>query len=97
MEIICSQAYIRVNREITNNQQHYVQIEEHLYLYGDMIKADNKNFLLQDIFDISYKSFSFNQGFLYLHTTQGVFSFSVQSNPAPFIASFKNLKGNYNN
>lgn len=92
MKIICSQVYIRVKREITSNQQHYIKTEEYLHLFEDRIHANNKHYLLKDIFDISFKSFSSNHGFLYLHTNQGVFSFLVQENPQPFIKWFKVLK-----
>ncbi|WP_017755274.1 hypothetical protein [Calidifontibacillus oryziterrae] len=92
MKIIHSQPYKTVNRRIEGDQQLFTQMNDQLDLYNDRISTKDKHFLLKDIFDISFKSFSSNEGLLYLHTNQGVYSFSVKENPSSFITSFKSLK-----
>lgn len=92
MNLIHSQSYVTVSRKIDNNQQLYIRTLAHLHLYDDRIVTENQSFPLSNVFDISFKSFSSNNGFLYLHTNQGVFAYSVESNPGLLIQIFKNIK-----
>lgn len=92
MDFIHSQPYVKVIRKIDNNQQLYIQSLAYIYLYEDRIETETQTFLLKNIFDMSFKSFSSNTGFLYFHTNQGVFSYNVESNPSQLIQIFKNMK-----
>jgi hypothetical protein len=92
MEIISSQPYIKVSREIKYNEQHYIETQHLLYLYEDKIITASKQFPLKDVFDISYRSLSKSYGFLYLHTNQGVLSYTVRTNPRQFIKAYKKLR-----
>ncbi|HHW37017.1 MAG TPA: hypothetical protein GXX18_07250 [Bacillales bacterium] len=92
MKLIYSQPYVRVIRRIDNNQQLYIQTLAYIHLYKDRIETEAQTFSLKNVFDMSFKSFSSNNGFLYLHTHQGVFTYIVESNPSKFIKVFKNIK-----
>ncbi len=92
MGFIHSQPYVKVIRKIDNNQQLYIQSLSYIYLYEDRIETETHTFSLKNVFDMSFKSFSSNSGFLYLHTHQGVFSYNVESNPSQLIQIFKNMK-----
>lgn len=92
MELIHSQPYVKVIRKIDNNQQLYIQTLASIDLYEDRIETETQAFSLKNVFDMSFKSFSSNNGFLYLHTHQGVFTYTVESNPSQLIEIFKNMK-----
>jgi hypothetical protein len=91
MQIIFSQPYIEICREIKCNQQYYIELEHYLDLYEDKIITASNEFSIKDVFDISYRSLSESYGFLYLHTNQGVLSYTVRTNPQFFIDEYKNL------
>lgn len=92
MDLIFSQPYVKVIRKIDKNQQLYIQTIEYIHLFENRIETEIQTFSLNNVFDMSFKSFSSNNGFLYLHTHQGVFTYSVESNPSELITLFKNLK-----
>jgi hypothetical protein len=92
LEIIARQPYIKVTREIEFNQQNYMEEEKVLVLYENVVVSSSHTFTLQDVFDISYKKVSDHDGFLYLHTNQGLFSFYTKADPANFIDQYKKLK-----
>ena len=64
----------------------------HIYLYVDSISTANHTFNLDHVTDMSYKPFSGGNGLFYLHTSQGVFTFQVDSDPVKFIRAFKDLR-----
>ncbi|WP_181350793.1 hypothetical protein [Thalassobacillus sp. CUG 92003] len=92
MTLIYSQPFTTTSRVIQNNVQHYTEIEKYLNLYEDKITAPYNQFHLQDVFDVSYRPLSASYGFLYLHTNQGVFSYTVKTSPESFINEYKRLK-----
>ncbi|WP_174731448.1 hypothetical protein [Mesobacillus harenae] len=92
MEFICSQAYIKMIREIDWNEQKITETEEFIHLYEDEIVTSAHRFLIKEVHDVSYKVMSGKQGFFYLHTNQGVFPFHVKTNPKYFIDQYKQLK-----
>ncbi|WP_404332751.1 hypothetical protein [Mesobacillus maritimus] len=90
--MLISHPYIKIQRKIMDNAQHLIETEEYLTLYYDSVESESDYFRLCDILDISFKSITTNSGFLYLHTTRGVFPFHTKSNPQNFIHTYKNLK-----
>lgn len=92
MEIITSQAYVKVRREIDWVKQSYTEITEQINLYENKVVTAADQFLIQDVYDMSYKSLSSQYGFLYLHTKRGVFSFTVKNDPRMFITEYKKLR-----
>jgi len=90
--LLISHPYIKVQRKITDNAQHLIETEEYLTLFYDSVESGTDYFRLHDILDISFKSITNNSGFLYLHTTRGVFPFHTKSNPQEFIQTYHKLK-----
>ncbi|MCR2823598.1 hypothetical protein [Lederbergia panacisoli] len=84
-EIIASITYIKVKRTIEFNQQKYTKTEHSIDLYKNKISTSNHQFKNENVFDVTYKGFSDNFGFLYLHTNQGVFAFEVNTDPYHFV------------
>lgn len=83
--------YTVVERVIENFQQLHKKNQHTLILTTTEIQSNEKTFQLNALFDVSYKPFSNGQGFLYLHTCEGVFSFVISSNPQQFIQTFKRI------
>lgn len=92
MEIIATQPYIKITREIEFNQQCYKEEERKLLLYENVVVSSSHTFTLPDVLDISFKKVSTNDGFLYLHTTEGIFPYYTKEDPSIFIKEFKKLK-----
>jgi transposase-like protein len=90
--LLCSHVYLTVKRKIKNNEQVYEEKEELIQLFTDQIKTASDLFLIEDVLDISYRSFSNEKGLLYLHTTRGVFSFITIHQPIKLITIYKELK-----
>lgn len=91
---VASQAYYQVQREVSEGQQRRHISNRQIDLYHDRITTFSREFALQHVFDMSYRRIGGEIGFLYLHTSIGVFSYTVNTNPAPFIARFKSMPPN---
>ncbi|OLS33709.1 hypothetical protein [Bacillus sp. MRMR6] len=94
MRLIASQSYLTVTRVIKWNKQHYITNEHELYLYEEKIVTKMEQFLIEDVYDITYRPFSTEFGFLYLHTNRGVFPFRTKNKPYQFIEEYKGLRKN---
>ncbi|WP_260471813.1 hypothetical protein [Bacillus sp. HMF5848] len=93
MNPLCVQEYVKVIRKIEDNRQLHIETEHYLHLYPDKITDSLRQFNIKDVRDMTYKPFSSTpKGFLYLHTTQGVFSYVVTTSPIPFIEKYKQYK-----
>jgi hypothetical protein len=90
--MLISHPYIKISRKIKNNVQHCVEYEEKLVLSQDKITSACDQFHLSDILDMSYKPFSGNSGFLYLHTNRGLYSFHTRTHPRKFILTYQQLR-----
>ncbi|SFJ61931.1 hypothetical protein SAMN04487936_10389 [Halobacillus dabanensis] len=92
--MICSHPIFEKTRIIENNQQHYLEHERKLKLFEEEIVAPNETFLLLDVRDVSYKSFSESYGFLYLHTSRGVRAFMVKEEPKEWMEELRTRLSN---
>lgn len=91
-QAIAVQPYVIIERDITNQKQ-LISVHKHeLYLFTTKIISHQLEHSLQNVYDLSYKIISGEEGFLYLHTNQGVFSYLVRTDPSIFIKEFKNLR-----
>lgn len=63
-----------------------------LTITSENVTTARTKFTLNQVLDVSYKSFSSEAGILYLHTHQGVFPFNIHSNPQTFIDTFRSFK-----
>ena len=86
-------AYSRTEKYIENFVQKNSRHIFTLSLYSYKIESETHTFQLEHIIDISYKPFSKSGGLLYLHTTQGVFTFIIENDPKVFMNAVKDLLG----
>ncbi|MEK3890267.1 hypothetical protein [Bacillus sp. FSL K6-3431] len=89
--IISTISYIKIRRTIELNQQKYIKTEYCISLYENKITTSSNQFKLESVFDVSYRPFSDKFGFLYLHTSQGVFAFEISSDPYYFMEKVRQL------
>ncbi|MBU9713793.1 hypothetical protein [Evansella tamaricis] len=92
MNFISEHPYIRMERVVTPLEQTNVEKKCWLKLYEDRVVTETKEFLLNTIIDISFKIIRGQEGFLYLHTNQGVFTYNVKDDPKEFIQCFKEIQ-----
>lgn len=92
MEIIAKIPYVIVNRRIEDNTQFHKEEEHKITLSYERVITSFDSFLLEEVLDISYRFFSAEMGFLYLHTTKGMYSYTVKTSPEHFIEQFKQMK-----
>lgn len=93
MEALATHFYYKVQREINSIEQKNVEYKRTLYLYEDKLITKHREFPSDTVFDMSYRELkSGEEGTLFIHTNQGVFTYIVKSHPAEFIKAFKELE-----
>ncbi|OAB41669.1 hypothetical protein [Paenibacillus glacialis] len=92
MNWIAKQSYYKIHRKVTSTEQMTVVNDRDMYLYEDKVMTQYQEFPIEDVFDMSYRNIGGEGGFLYLHTKQGVYPYTVRADPRVFIDSFKELK-----
>ncbi|EHB67014.1 MULTISPECIES: hypothetical protein [Paenibacillus] len=91
MNWIAVQPYYKINRVVDGIEQRTEEQRRKMYLYEDRIVTKYRVFPLGQVFDLSYRTIGGEGGFLYLHTQQGVYSYTVKEDPRTFIEAFKQL------
>lgn len=89
MDLLASQSYVKIEREVTSIKQVDTEDKRTLYLYPDRIVSKHRVFPIEEVSDISYRQFGQQNGLLYLHTNRGLFSYTVKSPPDDFLNTFK--------
>lgn len=90
--MLCSHSYLKVDRKIKDNEQIYEENEELIRVYDDRITTASDIFHIQDILDISFKNMSGKKGFLYLHTTRGVYSYFTNAKPDQLLRVYNEMR-----
>jgi len=95
MCLLAKQSYIKVYREVSSTKQKDVEYKRTIYMYPDKIITKYRKFLMEDVLDISYREVKKSKGFglLYIHTTSGLYSYTVKNSPHIFVEVFKRCKG----
>lgn len=88
---IAVQPYVIVERAVVNQMQSTIVHEHELHLFETKITSFRREFSLHNIYDMSFRTISGEEGFLYFHTNEGVHSFMVRTDPSPFIGAYKHL------
>ncbi|QNR69429.1 hypothetical protein IAQ67_10645 [Paenibacillus peoriae] len=89
--IVSVQPYYKAERIVTPLKQETVIHRRVLHLYTTKIVSAYREFSLNEVYDISFKSIGQGHGVLYLHTKQGVFPYTVESDPKDFMIEFKKI------
>ncbi|WP_175615213.1 hypothetical protein [Piscibacillus halophilus] len=94
LAILHKHPYFSIRREIDhfNFQQKRIEEEYWVELYKDRIVTEEKEFPIEQVFDLSYKMLSNQYGFFYLHTTKGVITLHIKDAPDEFIKKFRTVE-----
>ncbi|MDN7246818.1 hypothetical protein [Planococcus shenhongbingii] len=90
--LLSSITYIDTERSIEAGEIKLIHTKYDLHLYEDTLVAFTTHYHLENVWDISYKSFSEDANLLYLHTHRGVVTYKVYEDPGRFVTTFKKLK-----
>ncbi|WP_427182128.1 hypothetical protein [Paenibacillus sp. TC-CSREp1] len=88
MEHIAVLPYYRVQREVTGLTQEIEMNARTMTLYSDRIVTRYREFLITEVFDMSFRRMGDKGGFFYLHTSTGVYPYMVEIDPGPFMQTF---------
>ncbi|AXI10851.1 hypothetical protein CUC15_18810 [Oceanobacillus zhaokaii] len=89
MYLIAEQQYVKVERIVSSISQIDTEHQRTMYLYNEKLVTKHREFPIQDVTDMSYRSIGGKGGLLYVHTTNGVYSYTVKTSPLPFLNAFK--------
>ena len=92
MNPISTQLCIFIERKIERLEKKIIEQKFELELYSHKICLREKEYLIDNVFDISYRNATEEVGFLYLHTNEGVIPTLTKTDPKPFIESFRKVK-----
>lgn len=84
--------YIKVTRKIEDNIQKSMEEQHVMKLSTNGIQTTSETFSLDEVLDVSYRDTSQQLGLLYLHTTKGLYAYTVRINPHFFIMKFRKIK-----
>ena len=91
-QIVSTITYSTVERIMGWYDQKTNRIDHHIHLYEETISTTKNTFKLEHVYDMTFKPFSNGSGFFYLHTSQGVFTFKVDSEPRDFMREYHKLR-----
>lgn len=86
---LAQQEIIHVEQTIDGLEKKQIEYNDSLSLYKDFLETRYHQYSIRDVFDISYRWNPGQIGFLYLHTTGGVRTFYIKTDPSPFIQQFQ--------
>lgn len=89
MDFIASQPYIKIERIVSSIEQKDIEHQRTLYLYHDRIVTQHRVFAIEDVLSVSEKRIGKDGGLLYIHTTKGLFSYTIQTSADTFIEAFE--------
>jgi len=89
MSFIAQHPYIKVERKVTSTKKYEIEHQRNITLYADRIVTQNRIFPIGAVLDMSYRKEVNQNGLLYLHTNQGVYSYVITSSPEAFIQAYR--------
>lgn len=89
MQLLATQPYVKIIREVTRIGKTETKDERTMYLYTNKLVTKYREFPIDRIIDMAFRTFGTTGGLLYVYTSSGVFSYTVTSSPMEFIRAFK--------
>ncbi|UJL46295.1 hypothetical protein KFZ58_18405 [Virgibacillus sp. NKC19-16] len=89
MYLIAEQPYIKIEREVSSLEQRDIELNRTIYLYDEKVVTQHHEFPANEVFDMSYRFIGGEGGILYIHTSTGVFPYTVKSSPEAFVKAYK--------
>jgi len=89
MQVLATQSYSKIVREVTRLGKEEVEEARTMYLYPNQLVTKYHQFPIENILDMSFRKVGTSGGLLYVHTISGVFPYTVAASPEEFIRVFK--------
>lgn len=93
MCLLATQPYIKILREVTSTEQKDIEQERMIYLYENKMVTKHREFPIQEVIDVSYRKIDGQgkRGLLYIHTSGGLYAYTVKTSTKTFIDTFKRM------
>ena len=91
--VIATLPYYKVERNVDKLSICTVVHEHEMHLCDTCLRTAHKEIPIDNLFDISYRRMRGADGMLYLHTDQGIVSFTLKVDPCAFIEAYQRLVG----
>ncbi|MEI3605306.1 hypothetical protein SPD48_06335 [Pseudogracilibacillus sp. SE30717A] len=89
MIYLAKQSYYKVIRKVSSINKIEQEEKRTMYLMRDKLVTAYREFLLQDVLDLSFRRIGDKGGLLYIHTIHGLYSYHVKTSPTEFIYECK--------
>nr|WP_100374566.1 hypothetical protein [Bacillus sp. FJAT-45037] len=92
-KVLATQPCIEISQEIGWTEKRIVETQFDMVLTTEQLSVKNDHYPIDSIFDISYrkKPEKDAMGFLYLHTSRGVRTYYIKTEPTELIDAYRNL------
>lgn len=91
MELIAQQPYVKVEKKVDGLAQVITESNRMIYLYREKVVTQHREFPIHIVSGFSYRPIANEGGTLYLHSTRGVFAYTVKSSPEAFIRAYQDF------
>lgn len=91
VEVIASHPYIKVVREVTGLEKTETTDKRELKLYQTKLTTRHREFNIEDLIDVATRKIGEEGGLIFIHTTSGLFSYTVEEIDKTFIHTVNNL------
>lgn len=91
MDIIAKHPYIKVIREVTGLEKTETKDHRELKLYKSKLTTRHREFLIEDLIDVATRIIGEDGGLIFIHTTRGLFTYTVETIDQNFIHTVSNL------
>lgn len=91
MEIIAKHPYIKVIREVTGLEKTETKDKRELKLYQTKLTTRHREFNIEELVNVAVREIGEDGGLIFIHTTSGLFSYTVEIIDEKFIHIVNNL------
>lgn len=91
VEVIASHPYIKVIREVTGLEKAETKDKRELKLYQTKLTTRHREFNIEELIDVATRQIGEEGGLIFIHTTSGLFSYTVEEIDKTFIHIVNNL------
>jgi len=89
MSLLAKHAYIKVEKHVSGLRMERIREERTLYLYRDKIVTKHREIAMDDVRDLSFRKMYGSGGLLYVHATQGMFTYPMTERPDDLLAAYR--------
>src|SRR5690625_3371760 len=91
VDVIAKHSYFQVTREVKRLEKSVIKYQHELKLYQNKLTTRHREFSIEELLDVSPRQKGKEGGLILIHTTSGLFSYTVEEINENFIHSVNNL------